>query len=148
MNYCRKCNRCRFNPWVRKIPWRRAWQPTPVVLPGDPWMEEPGWLQSMGSQESVNLTDNPTSTRIQVCVCTMSCPTLYDPMTLHGSPCLPPGDHPNSGIKPTFLALAGRFFISSTTWEAPPPPQYLNTIIVRSHCFGGLKRANPGRSPT
>ena len=21
-------------PWVRKIPWRRKWQPTPVVLPG------------------------------------------------------------------------------------------------------------------
>ena len=20
--------------WVRKIPWRRAWQPTPVFLPG------------------------------------------------------------------------------------------------------------------
>ena len=24
----------RFDPWVRKIPWRRAWQPTPVFLPG------------------------------------------------------------------------------------------------------------------
>ena len=23
-----------FNPWVRKIPWRREWQPTPVFLPG------------------------------------------------------------------------------------------------------------------
>ena len=22
-----------FNPWVGKIPWRRAWQPTPVFLP-------------------------------------------------------------------------------------------------------------------
>ena len=26
--------RCRFNPWVRKIPWRRAWQSTPIALPG------------------------------------------------------------------------------------------------------------------
>ena len=25
--------RCRFDPWVQKIPWRRAWQPTPVFLP-------------------------------------------------------------------------------------------------------------------
>ena len=25
--------RCRFHPWVRKIPWRRAWHPTPVFLP-------------------------------------------------------------------------------------------------------------------
>ena len=23
-----------FNPWLRKIPWRRKWQPTPVSLPG------------------------------------------------------------------------------------------------------------------
>ena len=23
-----------FNPWVRKIPWRRKWQPTPIFLPG------------------------------------------------------------------------------------------------------------------
>jgi len=24
----------RFDPWVRKIPWRRKWEPTPVFLPG------------------------------------------------------------------------------------------------------------------
>ena len=23
-----------FNPWVKKIPWNRKWQPTPVFLPG------------------------------------------------------------------------------------------------------------------
>ena len=27
--------RCKFDPWVRKIPWRRAWKPTPVFLPGE-----------------------------------------------------------------------------------------------------------------
>ena len=27
--------RHRFNPWVRMFPWRRAWQPTPVLLPGE-----------------------------------------------------------------------------------------------------------------
>ena len=32
---CLQCRRCRFDPWVRKIPWRRAWQPTPVFLPGE-----------------------------------------------------------------------------------------------------------------
>ena len=41
----------KFYPWVKKIPWRRAWQPTPGFLPGEsPWTEEPGGLQSMGSQ--------------------------------------------------------------------------------------------------
>ena len=29
-----KCRKRRFNSWVRKIPWRRKWQPTPVFLPG------------------------------------------------------------------------------------------------------------------
>ena len=29
-----QCRRPGFNPWVRKIPWRRKWQPTPVFLPG------------------------------------------------------------------------------------------------------------------
>jgi len=32
---CRRLKRCRLDPWVRKIPWRRAWQPTPVFLPGE-----------------------------------------------------------------------------------------------------------------
>ena len=36
---------------IGKITWRRAWQPTPVFLPGEsPWTEEPGGLQSIGSQ--------------------------------------------------------------------------------------------------
>ena len=26
--------RYRFDPWAGKIPWRRAWKPTPVFLPG------------------------------------------------------------------------------------------------------------------
>ena len=25
----------RFNPWVRMIPWKREWLPTPVFLPGE-----------------------------------------------------------------------------------------------------------------
>ena len=32
---CRRHRRCGFDPWVGKIPWR-AWQPTPVLLPGEP----------------------------------------------------------------------------------------------------------------
>ena len=29
-----QCRRSRLDPWVRKIPRRRKWQPTPVFLPG------------------------------------------------------------------------------------------------------------------
>ena len=47
----RRCRRLGFNPWVKKIPWRRKWQPTPVILAWEvPWMEEPGGLGSMGLQ--------------------------------------------------------------------------------------------------
>ena len=31
----RGVGRLRFDPWVGQIPWRRAWQPTPVFLPGE-----------------------------------------------------------------------------------------------------------------
>ena len=48
---CRRHKRSRFDPWVRKTPWRRKWQPTPVLLPGEshgqrslvgysPWVEK------------------------------------------------------------------------------------------------------------
>ena len=48
---CLQCRRPGFDPWVRKIPWRKKWQPTPVIHAWRiPWTEEPGGLQFMGSQ--------------------------------------------------------------------------------------------------
>ena len=39
-------------PGLGRSPWRRAWQPTSVFLPGEsPWTEEPGGLQAMGWQK-------------------------------------------------------------------------------------------------
>ena len=32
---CRRRKRHGFDPWVGKIPWRRPWQPIPVLLPGE-----------------------------------------------------------------------------------------------------------------
>ena len=32
---CLQCKRCWFDPWVGKIPWMRAWQPSPVFLSGE-----------------------------------------------------------------------------------------------------------------
>ena len=58
------CRRCRFNPWIGTIPWRRKWQPTPVFLPEKfhglqpcnlweiPRTEEPGGRQCMGLQRA------------------------------------------------------------------------------------------------
>ena len=55
---CRRHNRLRFDPWVGKIPWSRAWQPIPVFLLGEfhgqrsvPWTKEHGGLQFTGLQK-------------------------------------------------------------------------------------------------
>ena len=32
---CRRHKKHGFDPWIRKIPWRKARQPTPVFLPGE-----------------------------------------------------------------------------------------------------------------
>ena len=41
---CLQCGRPGFDPWVGKIPWRRKWQPTPVLLPG----KSHGWRSIVG----------------------------------------------------------------------------------------------------
>ena len=37
-----QCRKHRCDPWVEKIPWRRAWQPTPVFLSEKP-MDRGAW---------------------------------------------------------------------------------------------------------
>ena len=102
-----------FNPWVRKIPWRRKWQPTPVFLPG----ESHGWRSLVGysprvAKSQTRLSDFTSLTILLVMPnaadvapdslglgCSgplqnevaQSCPTLCDPMdcspsrsSLHG----------------------------------------------------------------
>ena len=41
---CLQHRRHGFSPWVGKIPWRRKWQPTPVLLPG----KSHGWRSLVG----------------------------------------------------------------------------------------------------
>ena len=47
-----QCRRCGFDPWVRKIPWRRAWQPTAVFMPGESHGQRglAGYIQYIGLQ--------------------------------------------------------------------------------------------------
>ena len=52
----------RFDPWVEKIPWRRKWQPTPVLLPG----RSHGWRSlasySPWGHKELDTTDQLTHT--------------------------------------------------------------------------------------
>ena len=43
-----QCKRLRFDPWVRKILWRRAWQLTLVFLPGESMDREAWWAAVHG----------------------------------------------------------------------------------------------------
>ena len=57
-----QCRRCRFDPWVGKIPWRGEMATHSSILAWRiPWTEKPGGLQSMGSQRvRHNLTTEHT----------------------------------------------------------------------------------------
>ena len=47
---CRRGKRCGFDSWIGKIPWRRKWQPTPVLLPG----KSHGWRTLAGRIQPVH----------------------------------------------------------------------------------------------
>ena len=64
---CRRCKRCRFDPWIRKIPWRRAWKPTPVFLPGEfHGQRSPESYSPWGGTES-DRTGNQAGLEILMC---------------------------------------------------------------------------------
>ena len=47
---CRRLKRCRFHPWVRKIPGEGHGNPSGILAWRILWVEEPGGLQAIGSQ--------------------------------------------------------------------------------------------------
>ena len=50
---CRRHKRLKFKPWVRKVAWRRKWQPTPVFLPGESLVQKsPVGCSPWGHKES------------------------------------------------------------------------------------------------
>ena len=132
-----QCRRRKFDPWVRKIPWRRKWQPNPVFLPGKCHGWEPGGLQSMGWQK----VGPDWTTKQQQWACVLSCfsrvwlPVILwtvvhqAPLSIEFSrqeywsrwPFPPPADLPNPGMELESLMspeLAGGFLTTRTTWEA------------------------------
>ena len=73
---CRRHQRYQFNPWVKKIPWSRRWQPTPVYLPGkfhrqrslaghSPWghkeSDMTGWAHARAHTHTFLLYFKPTN---------------------------------------------------------------------------------------
>ena len=97
-----------FNPWVEKIPWRRAWQPTPVFLPGESHRQRSlvGY-SSWGHKES-NTTERPRTPT----------PGLQ--------PFPSPKDLPNPGIEPRSPTLQA----DSLLIEAPGKTPSIQDLII------------------
>ena len=65
---CRRCKRCRFHPWVGRLPWSRKWQPTSVFLPGE--FYGPRSLQPVGPRrEGHNWATNTYLLITTICWC-------------------------------------------------------------------------------
>ena len=126
-------------------------------LPTDAWFLKPPGCPIWKSKSCHSLLlQTVFITYTGICVhakSLQSCPTLCNPIDCSppsqahlsvgfssqeyysGLPCPPPGDLPGPGIKPASLmssALAGRFFTTSATWEAP----YRDlTSCIYFHCL-------------
>ena len=59
------------NPWVRKIPWWKKWQPDPVFLPEKPYGERSLVNYSPWHCKELEPTNSHTHTHVCVCVCVL-----------------------------------------------------------------------------
>ena len=79
---CRRHRRHGFDPWIRKIPWRRELATHSSILTWRiPWTEKPGGLQPIGSQRVRR--NSVTNTHLPI-LCT---------------------GHPQKDVPPTYTAL-------------------------------------------
>ena len=126
----RKCRRHGFNSPVRKIPWRRKWQPTPIFLPENiPWTKEPSGIgmktdlfQSCGHCSVFQICWH-----IECSILTASSFRIWNssagipshPLALFViMPCLPPGHLPNPELQPRSPALQA-VSLPSEPWGKP-----------------------------
>ena len=101
---CRRPGRHRFNPWFRKIPWRRACQPPPVFWPG-----ESHGQRSLAGYSSVQFSS-----------VTQSHPTLCNP-TNRSTPGLPV-HHQLPEFTQTHVHRVGDAIQPSHPLSHPSPP--------------------------
>ena len=69
---CRRCKRLGFNPRVGKIAWRKAWQPNPVFLPGEPHGQRSLAGYSPQVCKELDMTEGTQHTHSTHCIYTYS----------------------------------------------------------------------------
>ena len=131
--------RCRFNPWVRKIPWSRKWQPNPVFLTQKFHGQRSLAVYSPWDREELDMAEHEHCCLVAKAWYTpLSCHglTLQAPMSMgfprqeywSGLPFPSPGDLPNLGMEPVSPPLAGRFF----TTEPLGKPQIRGVEVYKT----------------
>ena len=68
---CWRCSRHKFNPWIRKILWRRKWQPTPVFLPGESYGQ-----RSLVGCSSWGCKESNRTEQVSTHTCKMNSPSI------------------------------------------------------------------------
>ena len=66
---CRRCRRHGFDPWVRKISWKRKWQPTPVFLPGESHGQRSLTGYSPWDHKDLDMVERLNTQAFLVCFC-------------------------------------------------------------------------------
>ena len=117
------CRTPGFDPWVGKIPWRRAWQPTPLFLLGkshgqrslvgyDPWgckeSDTTKWMNTHTHTHHMFIDDCKYAATKSL----QSCPTLCDP--IDGSP---PGSPIPGIIQARTLEWVAISFSNAWKWK-------------------------------
>ena len=99
-------------------PRRSPWQPIPVFLPGKcmPWTDEPGGLQSMGSQSRKGL--KRLSTRARVFFHNILKKSLHQLF-----------DQPNINKAPYLIQIFKGFHLMSFLYPGIPPGHHITVIL-------------------
>ena len=124
---CLQCRRPRFDPWVGKMPWRKEWLPTPVLMPREFHRQRnlarySPWSYKVTATEQLTLSFFlsiciynrilKSLSRVRLLVTVAHQASLSMGFSRHdywsGLPFLSPGDLPNPEIKPGSPALQTR----------------------------------------
>ena len=71
---CVQCGRLGFDHWFGKIPWRRKWQPTPILLP-----EKFHGLKSLVGYSPRGLEESDTTQQLTLWLLNISLTAVYHP---------------------------------------------------------------------
>ena len=108
-----QCGRPGLNPWVGKIPWRRKWQSTPVLLPGEShgWRSlvsySPRGCKESDTTEQLHLTSpHLNATRANAGVWEGGSGGLAQEAGVPGALALAPGEEKEENLGSTRLTVA------------------------------------------